>query len=169
MTSCTRPGCRAHIVWFETVSGHRQCFDAAPHPTGPVVLETAAATVTDPGGEVVTSLTLELRRARVLAAGEQPPPGTQRWMPHHATCTNPPKPRAHPYHRCAIDGCSRWIPRRYLMCRVHWRMVPPRLRDLVVVSYGAGRPSQRYRPLRREAIRCVELAEAGQRALLEGP
>lgn len=35
---------------------------------------------------------------------------------------------------CSAARCGEWIPRRMLMCRSHWRMVPSDLQDRVITT-----------------------------------
>lgn len=81
--------CPARIMWIETVDGRRMPLDVAPNPAGRVILEVARA-----AGESYGA-----RRARVLLRDEEPPLGALRYMPHHATCKNPPR-------RGSVSGCS---------------------------------------------------------------
>jgi len=41
-------------------------------------------------------------------------------------------------HTCAVPGCEKTIPRRLLMCRTHWFMVPRKLQTAVGNAYRPG-------------------------------
>jgi hypothetical protein len=42
-------------------------------------------------------------------------------------------------HICPILPCTRTVPRHWLMCGQHWRMVPPGLKAAVWAAYADGR------------------------------
>ncbi|MFI7608843.1 5'-3' exonuclease H3TH domain-containing protein [Micromonospora sp. NPDC049366] len=76
VTGCTGETCTAAIRWAVTVDGKRMPVDFAPDPAGNLVRVMVAA------GDW---------RIRVLAAGEEPPPGAHRWTSHYATCPDAAK------------------------------------------------------------------------------
>lgn len=41
------------------------------------------------------------------------------------------------HHRCPLPGCHVDVPQHFLMCGMHWRMVPARLRSAVWDAYNA--------------------------------
>lgn len=38
-------------------------------------------------------------------------------------------------HKCPVQGCPIAVPPKYLMCREHWRRVPPDLQGAVWQAY----------------------------------
>lgn len=64
-------------------------------------------------------------------------------------------------HRCQAEGCSRPIPRRMLMCMMHWRRVPRAIQLRVIAAYQLGqcfgkvRPTAAWFEAAREAIAAV--------------
>jgi hypothetical protein len=67
-------------------------------------------------------------------------------------------------HTCHAWGCQTPVPPVLLMCRHHWRMVPPDLRDAVWVNYRPGQetdktPSQEYVNAALAAIEAVAAKE----------
>jgi diadenosine tetraphosphatase ApaH/serine/threonine PP2A family protein phosphatase len=71
-------------------------------------------------------------------------------------------------HLCHAEGCQVEVPPRLLMCRRHWRMVPPPLQDAVWANYRRGQerrkdPTPEYMAAARAAIEAV--AEREGRAL----
>jgi hypothetical protein len=67
--------CRRPILWARTPAGRRIPIDPIPVAEGNIVLvDTHPATGHD------------RYQARILTAGEQPPPGTLRYVSHFATC-----------------------------------------------------------------------------------
>jgi len=80
-----------------------------------------------------------------------------------AASSNPPATRV---HRCPINGCEATIHKRFLMCFVHWRMVPRPLQMRVYATYqrgqenqGIGAASDAYVEAMAEAIRIVNEQE----------
>lgn len=71
MATCGR--CPASITWVRTAAGRPMPLDAVPHADGNVVLVNGVAVV------------LGAKGAEGVAAVD-----ATRWMPHWATCTNPP-------------------------------------------------------------------------------
>ena len=71
--------------------------------------------------------------------------------------------------RCAAVGCNASIPRRMLMCRRHWRMVPLSMRLNVLAAYRTGqedgsvRLGREWLAAAREAIDAVARAEGRTR------
>lgn len=53
------------------------------------------------------------------------------------------KPAPPVHRRCTIPGCPVVIPRKYLMCRPHWRKVPETLQALVWSTYVPGQEDTR--------------------------
>lgn len=51
-----------------------------------------------------------------------------------------------PTHTCHAEGCTVRIPRRLLMCRRHWYMVPPELRRRVWETHRLGQEAGDERP-----------------------
>lgn len=72
-------GCGKPILWAVTDNAKRMPLDPEPDPDGNV------AVWQDTG-----------RRCRVLLKGEQPTAYERLYMPHWATCTNPPQKRRKP-------------------------------------------------------------------------
>lgn len=72
-------------------------------------------------------------------------------------------------HTCHAIGCPVEVPPRMLMCRRHWRMVPPELQARVWATYRKGqevdkRPSAAYLRAGADAIAAVLAAELEARA-----
>ncbi len=68
-------------------------------------------------------------------------------------------------HECAAMGCTRSIPKRMLMCGVHWRQVPRDIQRLVWATYRPGQeedrqPSPAYGDAMRAAIQAVARGKA---------
>jgi hypothetical protein len=64
-------------------------------------------------------------------------------------------------HLCHATGCETATPPRWFMCKPHWRLVPPNLRDAVWRTYRPGQeldklPSREY----LEAVRAARAAVA---------
>jgi hypothetical protein len=71
-------------------------------------------------------------------------------------------------HTCHVRGCKVEVPPEMLMCRKHWRMVPPRIRRAVWRHYRPGqcddkRPSKAWHEAADAAIAAVAKKEAAQR------
>lgn len=72
-------------------------------------------------------------------------------------------------HTCHAKHCTAGCPRRHLMCRRHWAMVPKDLQRVVWQTYQFGqeaglvRPSKEYLAAAKAAIAAVADVE-GQRA-----
>ena len=63
-------------------------------------------------------------------------------------------------HTCHATGCPVPVPRRMLMCKRHWRMVPKPLQDAVWATYVPGQeqrrdPTPEYLAAARAAINAV--------------
>lgn len=43
-----------------------------------------------------------------------------------------------PKHKCLASGCKRQVDARYLMCGVHWALVPGDVQREVYAAYRAG-------------------------------
>lgn len=67
-------------------------------------------------------------------------------------------------HRCLAEGCKRAVDARYLMCGVHWRMVPlaiqRRVHDAYVPGQSAGTVSTAWEQAADAAVAAVRAAEA---------
>ncbi len=68
-------------------------------------------------------------------------------------------------HTCHAENCSVPVPPKMLMCRLHWYMVPLRLRNAVWREYRPGQeidkqPSPEYLVVMRAAIDAVAAKEA---------
>ena len=66
-------------------------------------------------------------------------------------------------HRCAATSCARKIDIEYLMCAIHWRMVPQHIQSEIWSQYHRGQrhhthPTERYLTLAQQAIHCVDEA-----------
>lgn len=70
---CNRPGCTAAIRWVRTERGKSMPLDAKPNPDGNVLITDGVAVVAN-----------DALRTEALARGRD------LWMPHWATCTDPP-------------------------------------------------------------------------------
>jgi len=59
-------------------------------------------------------------------------------------------------HACKARGCNRQVPKRYLMCRQHWAMVPEPIRLEVWAAWAevqsSGQLTTRYAETVRQAI-----------------
>ena len=68
-------------------------------------------------------------------------------------------------HTCHARNCETSIPRTKLMCRMHWFMVPKRLREMVWREYRAGQcdlqppPSDEWHKAANAAIASVATQE----------
>jgi hypothetical protein len=63
-------------------------------------------------------------------------------------------------HTCHAEGCDKSVRPELLMCRLHWFMVPARLRRLVLLHYRRGQcddrqPSSDWLAAARAAINAV--------------
>ncbi len=74
-----------------------------------------------------------------------------------------------PGHTCHARRCDKRVPPEMLMCRHHWRMVPPALQEGVWKRYRRGqeidkRPSAAYLTAAEAAVAAVaELEAKGRR------
>jgi hypothetical protein len=61
-------------------------------------------------------------------------------------------------HQCPVRVCPAVLPDHLLMCRPHWFMVPPALRNAVWAAYrnGAGTGTLALHAAQVAAIRAVE-------------
>ncbi len=80
-------------------------------------------------------------------------------------CTLVPETREEA-HTCHAEGCRRRVPPRLLMCKKHWLMVPPKLRQDVWGTYVSGQedrmdPSREYLDAAMAAINAVKEKENG--------
>ena len=60
-------------------------------------------------------------------------------------------------HTCHAPGCGIPVPPRLFMCRTHWRMLPPSLRERIWATYRPGQendkqPSGDYLDAARRAV-----------------
>jgi len=62
-----------------------------------------------------------------------------------------------PPHLCGAIGCTRRIPRRLLMCRDHWLMVPMEMRERIWNHYA---PGQELPPAAPSAAYLQSVADA---------
>lgn len=62
-----------------------------------------------------------------------------------------------PTHPCPVRVCPREVPDHWLMCGIHWRMVPHSIQRSVNAAYdqGRGRGSLALLQSQRAAIRAV--------------
>jgi len=60
-------------------------------------------------------------------------------------------------HLCHALGCRTQVPRRMLMCRAHWRMVPGEIQEMVCEAFTPGQEEGSVRPSREwvEAARAA--------------
>ena len=62
-------------------------------------------------------------------------------------------------HTCKARGCTRQVPKRYLMCRQHWYEVPPDVQAEVYAAWAevqtSGTITERYARAARAAIDAV--------------
>lgn len=65
-------------------------------------------------------------------------------------------------HRCHARGCNTPVPPKLLMCRRHWFMVPPALRDRVWATYRPGQEEDK-----RPSVAWMEAADAAIRSVAE--
>lgn len=70
-------------------------------------------------------------------------------------------------HLCHARGCRTPVPPKMLMCKRHWRMVPPELQRAVWANYRPGqcddkRPSQEWMAAANAAIVAVLRKELDQ-------
>jgi hypothetical protein len=67
---------------------------------------------------------------------------------------------------CPVEGCQARIARQLLVCRVHWRLVPPDLKREVWRAYqnGEGILHDAYRRAAAAAVDAAERAEARRAA-----
>lgn len=71
-------------------------------------------------------------------------------------------------HTCHARGCEKPVPPKYLMCGVHWRMVPNALKARVWSRYRAGQevtkdPTPAYLEAAQAAVDAVARIEAERR------
>ena len=71
-------------------------------------------------------------------------------------------------HVCHADRCTKAIAPAFLMCPMHWRMVPAEIQRRIWLLYRPGqevdkRPTGQYMTAMKEAIAAVAKAEAEQR------
>ena len=70
-------------------------------------------------------------------------------------------------HKCHADGCTTIVPTQMLMCRRHWRMVPPQIQRSVYQSWAVqqhtSEPVERYVKARTAAIAAVKTRKGGDR------
>ena len=72
-----------------------------------------------------------------------------------------------PVHTCHARGCHEAVPERMLMCRRHWRMVPPALQRRVWAEYVPGQevrkdPTSAYLEVAQAAIDVVFARESSE-------
>ena len=152
------------IWWLETLNGRPMPLDPRPHPAGNVIAGTRSVPESSaPDGQHRPAP----RHAIVLGAGQQPPAGTERYVPHFATCARRPRRRGE--RECALAGCGRLVDRAWFMCGVHWRQVPATLRATVLdfrsaLQRGELQYRRDYLSARRGAIAYVLSAEAERAA-----
>ena len=65
-----------------------------------------------------------------------------------------------PTHRCPIGDCPAQVPRERLLCPMHWRLVPPRLKRELRATWrsGQGAGSRAHRTAVRGCIDAVRAA-----------
>ena len=66
-------------------------------------------------------------------------------------------------HTCHVNRCDKRVPPRMLMCRAHWRLVPPVMQRAVYDSYRPGQcddrgPSRDWLRVARTALNHVARA-----------
>jgi hypothetical protein len=70
-------------------------------------------------------------------------------------------------HKCHADGCTTIVPTQMLMCRRHWRIVPPQTQRSVYEGWAVQRqtsePVAEYVQARTAAIKAVKRKEGGDR------
>jgi hypothetical protein len=69
-------------------------------------------------------------------------------------------------HYCHAYGCTRAVDPKFLMCILHWRTVPERIKELVWATYRPGqevdkKPSKAYLLVQRAAVWAVFVKEGG--------
>jgi hypothetical protein len=68
-------------------------------------------------------------------------------------------------HKCHAEGCPAIIATHLLMCRRHWRMVPPQIQRSVYQSWAVqqhiSEPVEGYVKARTAAIEAVKTREGG--------
>jgi 5'-3' exonuclease len=101
--SCEGPHCSAKIRWAKTVDGGRMPVDFTPDPDGRLIR---------------VMVTKGDWRIRVLAAGEVPPAGENRWTSHYATCPDSE------WFRARGQGRAAAVPERH-PARRHLQPAPP--------------------------------------------
>jgi len=77
-------------------------------------------------------------------------------------------------HHCHARHCGTHVPPEMLMCRSHWFMVPPEIRDRVWKHYRPGQcddmnPSEEWHRAADEAIEAVAKAERIRCVRMHGP
>jgi hypothetical protein len=72
-------------------------------------------------------------------------------------------------HRCLAEGCTRQLDARYLMCGVHWAMVPRDVQQEVYAAYTAGQTiataSPAWHTAADKAVAAVRTAVASKAVL----
>lgn len=71
-------------------------------------------------------------------------------------------------HHCHARGCPVEVPPKMLMCKRHWFMVPPALRQAVWDTYSPGQeirrdPTEAYLAAADAAIEAVAIKEGRKR------
>lgn len=59
-----------------------------------------------------------------------------------------------PVHKCPVRGCSIMVDDRHLMCRPHWRKVPPQIASSVYRAYHR-KDTNALRLAQNEAVQAV--------------
>lgn len=63
-------------------------------------------------------------------------------------------------HECPVEGCDTRVPTRLLMCRAHWYLVSPDLRDEVyIMLHRFGVYSDQLLEAQKTAIAAAEAAD----------
>ena len=65
-------------------------------------------------------------------------------------------------HKCPIEYCDCTIADRFLMCPLHWKIVPSDLRAQVLRSWNHGTPTPSYCRNRMAALRSVNVVLRGR-------